>query len=241
MKKGKKSGGFGAINKTGAITIFFLGLLGFILAFLSSFFLRIWLPVWQLLGIASFFQVHWLVSYLAAWLFTYLTALGIGWLFTLKGRFLGEKVLSKIPYLRWVWLIISYSQEGFSSLEKEGKVVMIKNPLSGHWVLAGATRKIHPTHQGKEKVFYAVMILFCPNPLTGVPFLVPEEEVIETDLEGGQFFLLIATFFIIGPKRFNLKHISEKMLKEWDKVNGVDKTKKETKTKKENETKNVDL
>jgi uncharacterized membrane protein len=115
---------------------------------------------------------------------------------------LGEKVLEKIPLLRWFYFSSKHMLEAIFLKDSDSfrRVVLIQYPRKGLYSIGFVTG----TSKGelKEKIpgrSYTVFIPTTPNPTSGFLYVVPEEETIPITWSVDEAFRMIISAGVLLP------------------------------------------
>ena len=109
----------------------------------------------------------------------------------LTNNFLGQKLLklwehalSHIPLFRTVYSASKQLVEGIAVPEKRTfeKVVLIEYPRKGIFAMGFLVNRIKIKSQDIERELLCVFIPSTPTPFTGIPILLPENEVLMLDM-----------------------------------------------------------
>jgi uncharacterized membrane protein len=117
---------------------------------------------------------------------------------------LGEKIINKIPLIKTVYSLSKQVIESItiSSQKSFKRVVWIDFPQKGTKLLGFITKEVIENKTGRKYV--AVFSPTTPNPTTGFMFLLPEEEVIESDISIEDAMKSIISGGILLPGNFTL-------------------------------------
>ncbi len=113
---------------------------------------------------------------------------------------LGERVVYRVPLVRTVYSSVKQVVESFSSNGKSNflQVVLVEYPRKGVMSLAFVTSQMHDK-EGRKLL--TLLIATAPNPLSGYVIVVPEEEVVRTDLKvDAAMRMLISCGAILPPE-----------------------------------------
>lgn len=107
-----------------------------------------------------------------------------------------NNLMSKLPFIRNVYSTVSQvAKSTFGSYDSFTKVVLIEYPRRGMYSLAFKTSESHILK--KEGKYINVFLPTTPNPTSGFYLILPEHEIIETDLKPEQAFKLIISAGIV--------------------------------------------
>ena len=123
---------------------------------------------------------------------------------------LGESLLSRIPLVRSIYSASKQIIESIASTDKIAfkKVVLVEYPRRGIWSIAFVTNSLH--HGSNGRSFVNLFVPTSPNPTSGWTVLVPEDEVVETDLTVEEAFRTVLSVGVSTPREFSLKEIEER-------------------------------
>ncbi len=121
-----------------------------------------------------------------------------------------ENLINKIPFIRSVYSSSKKLVEFFNvseNISKTRKVVLIEFPNKGYFniafLLEPATenfQKIIPEKNLEaNKIYYKVFMPMSPNPTSGYFFILPEDEIIHTDLTFDEAIKSIVSCGLINP------------------------------------------
>jgi uncharacterized membrane protein len=119
-----------------------------------------------------------------------------------------EKLLSKIPLIRPVYSGLKQLTSAFSINIQDEKqsfkqVVLVEFPRKGMYSIGFLTSEFHQTlSPNKSMRFFSVFIPTTPNPTSGYFIVVPEAELITSELTRQEAMALIISGGIIQPERF---------------------------------------
>ena len=121
------------------------------------------------------------------------------------GRFfvkLGEKILSKMPFISSVYNLLKQVFETFFSGKKQSfnQVVLLEYPRKGLWVLGFVSAKTDG--EVGKKISGKVLNVFVPttpNPTSGFLIFVPESEVIKLKMSVEDGLKLVISCGIVSP------------------------------------------
>lgn len=122
-----------------------------------------------------------------------------------------EGLITKIPFIRTVYSSSKTLVDFFnvpSKQYKTKKVVLIQFPKKGifniAFLLEPATdnfQKLIPEEmQEKDTIYYKIFMPNSPNPTTGYFFILPETEIIQTDMTFDEAIKAIVSCGLITPK-----------------------------------------
>lgn len=117
-----------------------------------------------------------------------------------------EKLLSKIPLIRPVYSGLKQLTSAFSFQDEKQsfkQVVLVEFPRKGVYSIGFLTSEFHQTLSPDRSVkFFNVFIPTTPNPTSGFFVVVPEAELIVSELTRQEAMTLIISGGIIQPERF---------------------------------------
>lgn len=114
-----------------------------------------------------------------------------------------EQVLAKVPVVSTVYQgvkrVVSamFSTEGGSAFEK---VVVVQWPRRGVYTVGFHTGRSFAMRDG-ERNLVNVFLPTTPNPTTGFFFMIPDDQIVETDLTVEEAFTLMMSAGIVAPDR----------------------------------------
>lgn len=122
------------------------------------------------------------------------------------GRFfvkLGEKILSKMPFISSVYNLLKQVFETFFSGKKQSfnQVVLLEYPRKDIWVLGFVSAKT--TGEVSKKIKGSVLNVFVPttpNPTSGFLIFVPESQVIKLKMSVEDGLKLVISCGIVSPE-----------------------------------------
>jgi len=133
------------------------------------------------------------------------------------GRFfvkLGEKILSKMPFISSVYNLLKQVFETFFSGKKQSfnQVVLLEYPRKGIWVLGFVSAKTGGEIGKKinDKILN-VFVPTTPNPTSGFLIFVPEKDVIKLKMSVEDGLKLVISCGIVTPE--NLPSEEKKAIK----------------------------
>jgi len=137
-----------------------------------------------------------------------LTALILIGMFTTGyvGRFfvkLGEKILSKMPFISSVYNLLKQVFETFFSGKKQSfnQVVLLEYPRKGVWVLGFVSSKTDGEIGKKiEGKVLNVFVPTTPNPTSGFLIFVPEKDVVKLKMSVEDGLKLVISCGIVTPE-----------------------------------------
>lgn len=113
-----------------------------------------------------------------------------------------ERVISRIPLVRPVYLGIKQLVHAFGAQDKRSfkKVALVEFPKAGVYSVGFVTSEINPdlSAQTSER-FLSVFVPTTPNPTSGFLILLPETQVITVDLSHQEAMAMIISGGIIQP------------------------------------------
>lgn len=117
-----------------------------------------------------------------------------------------EKLLSKIPLIRPVYSGLKQLTSAFSLQDEKQsfkQVVLVEFPRKGVYSIGFLTSEFHQTLSPDRAVkFFNVFIPTTPNPTSGFFIVVPEAELIVSELTRQEAMTLVISGGIIQPERF---------------------------------------
>ncbi len=106
-----------------------------------------------------------------------------------------ESVVDRIPVARSLYSILKQSTEAFIGAgpgrNSYRRVVLIEYPRKGIFTYAFVTRRVERSIAGLPEEMVMVFVPSTPNPTTGYLLLLPEADVVNTDLTVEEAFKLI--------------------------------------------------
>lgn len=110
-----------------------------------------------------------------------------------------NKLMGKLPFIKNIYsTAVKVAQNTLGNYEAFSSVVMIEYPRKGIYSLAFKTSKNEKFSGIKDEPFINVFLPTTPNPTSGFYLIVPEREVIETDIEPELAFKLIISAGIVS-------------------------------------------
>ena len=122
------------------------------------------------------------------------------------GRFfvrLGEKILSKMPFISSVYNLLKQVFETFFSGKKQSfnQVVLLEYPRKGVWVLGFVSSKTDGEIGKKiDGKILNVFVPTTPNPTSGFLIFVPEKDVIKLKMSVEDGLKLVISCGIVAPE-----------------------------------------
>ncbi|MDI6777268.1 MAG: DUF502 domain-containing protein [Syntrophales bacterium] len=116
----------------------------------------------------------------------------------------GESLVDKVPIIRGIYQAIKRIADGMFKSTKQSfkKVVLVEFPRKGMYSIGFVTgrpnREIQ-TRVGNNDNYISILIPTAPNPTTGFFLMVPEDELIYTDMLVEEAFTLIISGGIVTP------------------------------------------
>ena len=116
-----------------------------------------------------------------------------------------EKILERTPLIRIVYsgakqLILAFTAQDQLSFKS---VVMVEFPRPNMYSIGFLTSEALPIIHAKTKQkYFNIYIPTTPNPTTGYFVMIPEDEIIETDLTRQEAISLIISGGILQPDRY---------------------------------------
>lgn len=117
---------------------------------------------------------------------------------------LGEKLLNRIPLVRSIYYGVKQVMETmFSGAGKSfRKVVMIEYPRKGIWTLAFLTGDaMHAASEATGKKMINVFVPTTPNPTSGFFLMLPEEDVMDININVDDGLKMIISAGVVVPKQ----------------------------------------
>lgn len=121
------------------------------------------------------------------------------------GRFfvrLGEKIVSKMPFISSIYNLLKQVFETFFSDKKQSfnQVVLLQYPRKGLWVMGfvSAPTEGETQRKLKEKMLN-VFVPTTPNPTSGFLLFVPKKDVIELNMSVEDGLKLVISCGIVSP------------------------------------------
>lgn len=106
--------------------------------------------------------------------------------------------MSKVPVVRGIYsTVLKMAQSTLGSYENFSKVVIIEYPRKGVFTLAFKTSDCSISSKIDDRKYVNVFFPTTPNPTSGFYLILPEEDVIETDLAPEEAFKLIVSAGIV--------------------------------------------
>jgi len=120
---------------------------------------------------------------------------------------LGESLLDKIPFVRSIYQAMKQISDSFFMDHKRSfrKVVLLRFPSRDVYSVGFIT--CVPTSElkakvGSERNYVSVFMPTAPNPTTGLYMIMPEDELIYTDMTVDEAFtLIISTGIVVPPEK----------------------------------------
>jgi len=187
---------------TGALVVFFVALLGFVLSLVTSFLRSFWNIIWSWLNL-EFLSLGW-QSYVVCWIASALAAIGIGYALTIMKE---GKFSSRIPLINWILLI----KKSLKTFTERIQIVLGINPATGQ-IARGFSPQTF-TIYSPDKSDKIELLEFClplaPNPSSGFQSLVPIKDIAQIDYPGKEFLSKTISFGIVGQDWAKVKDWSE--------------------------------
>ena len=163
----------------------------------------------QIGQIAASTPIAWLVSISAILVFLYL----LGWLVTGERGQRSVKaalnsILDRIPVVGKIYTVANQATEAISTpMSKDySRVVFLDWPREGVRAMGLVTGQYYvPT---EDRVMLAIYIATVPNPTSGMLAILPEDEVIETDISVEDAMKIIFSGGIVLP---DMMHVGDQM------------------------------
>jgi uncharacterized membrane protein len=110
-----------------------------------------------------------------------------------------ESLLVRIPLVRKIYTATKQIVESIASTNGSSfkRVVLVEYPRRGAWVVAFVTNSFHSPADGRELV--NLFVPTVPNPTSGWMALVPEDEVVETDLTVEEALRIVFSAGVLMP------------------------------------------
>ena len=125
---------------------------------------------------------------------------------------LWNSLLARIPLVRSIYTASKQIIESVASTDKMAfkRVVLVEYPRRGIWSIAFVTNSLH---NGSDSVrFVNLFVPTAPNPTSGWMALVPEDDVVETDLTIEEAFRTVLSVGVSTPGDFSTKAIEGRHL-----------------------------
>lgn len=127
---------------------------------------------------------------------------------------LGEKIVSKMPFISSVYSLLKQVFETFFSDKKQSfnQVVLLQYPRQGLWTIGFVSAvTTGETAQNFEKKMLNVFVPTTPNPTSGFLIFVPETDVVKMDMTVEEALKFVISCGIVTPedarkKRLRLKN-----------------------------------
>ena len=114
-----------------------------------------------------------------------------------------HKILLRIPLLNKIYSTMKQVNEAFGSSNKSSfkQVVLVQFPQSGHYALGFVTGADHLDVQQKtgEKVL-SVFVPTTPNPTSGFLLMVPESEIVKSEMSVADGIKFIISLGVVAPE-----------------------------------------
>jgi len=117
----------------------------------------------------------------------------------------GEKILSKIPIIKFFYLTSKQVIESLALMKKRAmnKVVVIEYPRRGIRCLAFVTGEMRI--EGEEGYFVNIFLPSTPNPTTGFYLMLPPDQVWDVNLTLEEATKMLISGGILVPKDIHLR------------------------------------
>jgi len=123
------------------------------------------------------------------------------------GRFfvrLGEKIVSKMPFISSIYTLLKQVFETFFSGKKQSfnQVVLLEYPRKDVWVIGFVSAETGGEISKKIKgKILNVFVPTTPNPTSGFLIFVPEDEVIKLNMSVEEGLKLVISCGIVAPEK----------------------------------------
>jgi len=122
----------------------------------------------------------------------------------------GETLVDKIPIIRSIYQAIKKVADGMFKSTKQNfkKVVLVEFPRKGMYsvgFVTGMPNREIGAKMGESGNYISILLPTAPNPTTGFFIMVPEDELIYTDMLVEEAFTLIISGGIVNPPNRCLK------------------------------------
>jgi len=120
---------------------------------------------------------------------------------------LGESLLDKIPFVRSIYQAMKQISDSFFMDHKRSfrKVVLLRFPSRDVYsvgFITGVPTSELKAKVGSERNYVSVFMPTAPNPTTGLYMIMPEDELIYTDMTVDEAFtLIISTGIVVPPEK----------------------------------------
>lgn len=109
----------------------------------------------------------------------------------------GESLILRIPIARWIYTFAKSIVDALSQTGKTpSRVVLVEWPRAGAYALGFLTSSVV---DGDGKTYHNVLIPNTPTPQAGLLAIVPEEEVIFTDMTLDEAIKMVVSSGVITP------------------------------------------
>ncbi|MEE9284166.1 MAG: DUF502 domain-containing protein [Dehalococcoidia bacterium] len=109
-----------------------------------------------------------------------------------------ELVILRIPIIRWIYGIVKQTIDGLRAAgHAKFRVVLIQWPKKGTYTIGFQTGTM-TNSDGKK--YFSVLIPTTPTPQTGLLAIVPEDEVVPTNLSVEEGVRLVVSSGVLAPK-----------------------------------------
>jgi uncharacterized membrane protein len=122
---------------------------------------------------------------------------------TVVGRFfegIADRLFGSVPLIKLVYNSLKQSFDLIVQGKDERylETVLVKYPREGSWAIAFLTGKCSDkTAPSPDRTYYTVFLPSTPNPTTGFLLIVPEDDIIRTEMTKSETFKLIFSGGII--------------------------------------------
>jgi len=120
---------------------------------------------------------------------------------------LGESLLDKIPFVRSIYQAMKQISDSFFMDHKRSfrKVVLLRFPSRDVYsvgFITGVPTSELKAKVGSERNYVSVFMPTAPNPTTGLYMIMPEDDLIYTDMTVDEAFtLIISTGIVVPPEK----------------------------------------
>lgn len=116
---------------------------------------------------------------------------------------LGDRIVSKMPFISSVYNLLKQVFETFFSDKKQSfnQVVILEYPRKGLWVIGFVSAPVsgEPAQAFSQKMLY-VFVPTTPNPTSGFLLFVPQKDVIKLDMSVEDALKLVISCGIVLPE-----------------------------------------
>ena len=117
-----------------------------------------------------------------------------------------ESTFFKVPLMQPVYFGIKQLVQAFTTQDKVTfkRVVLVQFPRKDIYSIGFLTSTLPKNlSPDTQKTFYSIFIPTTPNPTSGFLIVVPEQDIIDTDLTRQEAMSLIISGGIVQPERYN--------------------------------------